>query len=87
MSALLNSRRLSDEGVPNRIWSPPRSPGESYIWVPAESADAAKRILEQPAVSETELTALALNDPAPDDFDIPETDAASRAWLSGDLAV
>jgi hypothetical protein len=73
-SALLNSQRLSDEGIPNRIWSPPRSPGESYIWVPPEFADAAKRILDQPAVPETELTALALQDPPPDDFDTPETE-------------
>ena len=71
ISASVVSKRLSDEGVPNRIWTPPRSPGESYIWVPSESADTAKRILAQPAVSEEELCALALKDPPPDDFELP----------------
>jgi hypothetical protein len=74
MSALVVSKRLSDEGVPNRIWTPPRSAGESYIWVPPESADVAKRILAEPAVSEAELTALALKDPPPDDFETSETE-------------
>lgn len=74
MSAAVVSKRLSDEGVPNRIWSPPRSAGECYIWVPPESADAATRILAEPAVSESELTALALRDPPPGDFETPEAD-------------
>jgi hypothetical protein len=74
MSASVVSKLLSDEGVPNRIWTPPRSPGESYIWVPPESADTAKRILAEPAVSEAELTALALRDPPPDDFETSETE-------------
>jgi hypothetical protein len=71
LSAGVVSKRLSDEGVPNRIWAPRRS--ECYIWVPPESADAAKQILAAPAVPEEELTALALKDPPPDDFAIPES--------------
>lgn len=74
VSASLVSKRLSDEGVPNRIWMPPRSLGEAYIWVPPESAEAAKRIIAQPAVPEAELTDLALKDLPPDDFDVPETE-------------
>jgi hypothetical protein len=73
LSAGVVSKRLSDEGVPNRIWIPPRSGGECYIWVPPESANAAKQILAEPAVPEEELTALALKDPPPGDFEIPES--------------
>jgi len=65
--------------------------------VPPESAETAKRILEQPAVPETDLTALALQDPPPDDFDTPETEqsrsfseapAGSKLlWLIGLLVI
>jgi hypothetical protein len=74
MSAQVVSGRLSNAGVQNRIWAPPRSVGENYVWVPPESADAAKRILAEPAVSEEELCALALKDPPPDDFEPSNTD-------------
>lgn len=69
LSAGVVSKRLTDEGVANRVWVPPRSDGECYIWVPPEAAERARRILEQPAVSEDELTALALQDSPPDDFE------------------
>jgi len=71
MSAAIVSKRLSEEGVPNRVWAPPRASGDCYIWVPPESADAAKEILAEPAVPEEELTALALKDSPPDDFEVP----------------
>jgi hypothetical protein len=71
LSALVVSKRLTDEGVPNRVWTPPRT-GEAYIWVPPEFADTAKRILAEPAVSEAKLTALALEDSPRDDFETRE---------------
>lgn len=77
LAALVVSGRLSAEGVPNRIWSPPRSAGKCYISVPEDSVDAAKQILAEPPVSETELTALALKDPPPDDFEIPREKQAN----------
>jgi len=74
LSAEIVSKRLTEEGVPNRIWTPPRSGGECYVWVPPESLDTAKQLLAEPAVPEDELTALALKDPPPDDFEIPKSE-------------
>jgi len=71
-SAAIVSRRLTQEGVPNRLWTSPRPGGENYIWVRRESLQAAERILSEPALPEDELTALALQDPPPDDFITPE---------------
>lgn len=79
LSAAIVSRRLTEEGVPNRIWSPPQSGGECFLWVARESLDAAKAILSQPAVSEEDLTALALRDPPPDDFRTDESESRARA--------
>lgn len=81
LSAAIVSKRLTEEGVPNRIWSPQRSGGGCFVWVARESLEAAKAILSQPAVPEEDLTALALKDPPPDDFqtDGSESRAPARA--------
>jgi hypothetical protein len=66
--------RLTVEGVENQVVSAdPGGPlfgamGEYSILVPPESVQAAKRILLEP-IGDAELTALALEDPPPDDFD------------------
>jgi len=67
--------RLTVEGVQNQVVSaePAGGPlfgavGEYAILVPPEYLEAAKRILSE-QVSDDELTALALKDPPPDDFD------------------
>lgn len=75
------SGRLSVEGVQNRVASAePAGPlfgalGEWSVLVPPESVEEAARILSQPPVTEAELTALALRDPPPDDFDAAATPA------------
>ena len=67
--------RLSTEGVPNRVVSTePGGPlfgalGEYSLLVPPDSVEAARRILSESAITEADLTALALQDPPPDDFD------------------
>ena len=74
-SAQAVSGRLFVEGVQNRLVAQePGGPlfgvlGEWSILVPPESVEAAKRILAEPAPSDAELTALALESPPPDDFD------------------
>jgi hypothetical protein len=74
-SAEVISGRLTVEGVENRIVSPePAAPlygamGEWAVIVPPESVDAARRALAEAPVDDAELTALALKDPPPDDFD------------------
>ena len=74
-SAEAVSGRLSVEGVQNQVVSAdPAGPlfgalGEWSILVPPECVAAAQRILAEPAVSDAELTALALEDPPPEDFD------------------
>jgi hypothetical protein len=83
LSAEVVSGRLSRDGVTNRIWRPPRSVGECYIWVPSESVDEAKRILAEPTISEADLTRLALKEPPPDDFDLAR---ASRVDSSAEPA-
>jgi hypothetical protein len=70
-SAQVASQRLSIEGIENSVvFDSPLSAGQGSccIWVPPESAEDAKRILATPAVSEAELTALALKYPPPDDI-------------------
>ena len=79
LSAGIVSKRLSEEGIPNRIYTPLRSSGECYIWVAPESVEAAKQILSQPAVPEEELTALAMKDPAPDDFVTTNSETRAHA--------
>ena len=75
VDAQLVSDHLTNEGVPNRIYIPQIVVGsnvspalECYVWVPPESADDARRILAEAAVSESELTALALKYPPPEDL-------------------
>jgi hypothetical protein len=78
-SAQAVSGRLSVEGVQNQVVSAdPAGPlfgamGEWSILVPPESAEAAQRILAERAISDAELTALALQDPPPEDFDSSAT--------------
>jgi len=79
LSAGIVAKRLTEEGIPNRLWVPPRSAGECFVWVARESLDLAKAILSQPAVSEEDLTALALKDPPPDDFATDESGSPARA--------
>jgi len=81
-SAAIISRRLTQEGVPNRLWTSPRPGGENYIWVRRESLQAAERILSEPALPADELTALALKDPPPDDFITPAGAPAPASSLS-----
>jgi hypothetical protein len=96
ISAGVASRRLTDEGVPNRIWVPPGSVGECFIWVAPECVDTAKQVLGEPPISGEELTALALKDPPPDDFAGPEKkqeapisgpSRVSIAWLIAVLVI
>jgi len=74
-SAQVVSGRLSVEGVQNRLIArEPGGPlfgvlGEWSVLVPAESVEAAERVLAEPPPTDAELTALALEDPPPDDFD------------------
>ena len=86
-SAQVVSGRLSVEGVENRLVSrEPGGPlfgvlGEWSVLVPPESVEAAERVLAEPPLTDAELTALALEDPPPDDFDASATspgDPASR---------
>jgi hypothetical protein len=67
LSARITSTRLSNANVPNRVWQPPRSAGQCFIWVPADREDEAKRILSEVPVTERELTELALAEAPPDD--------------------
>jgi hypothetical protein len=77
-SAQVVSGRLSIEGVPNRLIArEPGGPlfgvlGEWSILVPPESLADAERVLAEPPPTEAELTALALQDPPPDDY-VPST--------------
>ena len=80
VSALVVSRHLSEQGVPNRIWSPPRSGGECYIWASPHSADDAKGIPAEPPACEAELTALALKGPPPDNFETIERKQTNPAF-------
>jgi hypothetical protein len=73
-SAQVVSQRLTIEGIPNRVvfgylGSTYPSTGSSpcWIWVPPQSADEAKEILKEPPVSDSELAALAMKYPPPDD--------------------
>jgi hypothetical protein len=75
VDAQLVSDRLTSEGVPNRIYIPQTLGGtnvapalECYVWVPPESAEEARRVLAMSAISEAELTDLALKYPPPDDL-------------------
>jgi hypothetical protein len=74
-SAQAVSGRLFVEGVENRLIArEPGGPlfgvlGEWSVVVPHESLEAAERILAEPPLTDDELTALALEDPPPDDFD------------------
>ena len=77
------SGRLSVEGLRTRVASAePGGPlfgavGEFAVLVPPESVEAARQILAEPPIADAELTALALEDPPPDDFDSSAT--ASKA--------
>jgi hypothetical protein len=64
-SGLLTSMDVQNEILP--VADSLTSGGECYISVPPEVADDAKRILSESAVSESELTDLALQEPPPDD--------------------
>jgi hypothetical protein len=71
-SAQVVSRRLTMDGIQNRIVSNFSGPaynqnGACSIWVPPQSAADAKRLLQDPPISEDELAALALKYPRPDD--------------------
>jgi hypothetical protein len=61
--------RLTAEGVPHRVvgnvW--PRRDPTTWIWVPPEWRERAQQILAEPAMSEDELTKLALSYPPSDD--------------------
>jgi hypothetical protein len=70
LSAEVVSRMLSGMGIQNRIYRPPlyRTPTPKYyILVPPESTEEAKTALERSAISDQELTKLALKYPPPDD--------------------
>jgi hypothetical protein len=73
-SAQVVSGRLSIEGVQNRLIArEPGGPlfgvlGEWSILVPPDSVADAERVLAEPPPTEAELTALALQDPPPDDY-------------------
>jgi len=80
-SADVIAGRLSVEGVQNRVVSAdPAGPlfgalGEYAVLVPTESLEAAQRILAESPIPDEDLTALALKDPPPDDFDSSATRA------------
>ena len=72
ISAEVVSKRLSADGVPNRIVGEPvLGPGgpaaTRWIWVPPEWQDKAKKILAEDAVTDEELGQVALNYSPPDD--------------------
>jgi hypothetical protein len=64
-SGLLSSMELQNEILPQT--DSLTSSGECYLAVPPELADEARRILSESAVSDSELTELALKEPPPDD--------------------
>jgi len=64
-SGLLSGLGVRSEIVP--VADSLTSGGECYLSVPPDMADEAKRILAETAVSEDELTELALREPPPDD--------------------
>jgi hypothetical protein len=74
-SAQAIAGRLSLEGVENSLIArEPGGPifgvlGEWSVLVPPEAVEDAERILAEPAISDAELTELALKDPPPDDFE------------------
>jgi hypothetical protein len=68
LSARIISARLADAGIPLRVSEPQSSAGQCSIWVPADRASEARRILSEVSVTDEELTALALAEPPPDDM-------------------
>jgi len=69
-SAQVVSNLLTGLGIPNHIHQPPAPQyrgGECYLWVPPERAGDARAAMEAPAVSDEELTRLALQSSPPDD--------------------
>ena len=72
-SARVAAGLLTSMGVAHRVWPSPQlmpgadPSGDFYIWVAPEFADEAKRILSESALSDEELTKLALKEPPPDD--------------------
>lgn len=76
IDARLVSRQLHLAGIPNRIedalgvFDPGQCGlvGHFAIWVSSDKLDEATRILAEQAISDDELTKLALGTPPPDDF-------------------
>jgi hypothetical protein len=76
-SAQVVAGRLSVEGLQTRLIArEPGGPlfgvlGEWSVLVPPDEVEDAERILAEPPLTDAELTALALEDPPPDDFEPP----------------
>jgi hypothetical protein len=68
MDADLVSRRLDIEGIPNRVvFLFPVRDRTNQVWVPPDMFERAKQVLSESAISEAELTKLALEEAPPDD--------------------
>jgi len=84
-SANVVAGRLTVEGLLNRVVSAdPAGPlfgavGEYAVVVPPESLQAARRVLAESAIPDEDLTALALKDPPPDDFESSATRAEDES--------
>ncbi len=69
LSVGVAAQQLSSANISTRVWRPPWSDGQTFIWVPPECEKEARRILAESAVPAKELADQALAYPRPDDAD------------------
>lgn len=83
VSARVVAAQLSSADIPNRVWRPPWSDRQIFIWVPPEWEKEAGRILSEPAAPEKELADQALAYPRPDDAGLAVAAESTTAELAG----